>query len=55
MEDYPHPEAEWEEFLERIAEENARCGTVWSPIHGTLRPWIDLEELGKLNNVEDSV
>jgi len=45
VETYPHPEAQWNDFIRRIAEENAKCAPIWSPKFKDMRPWINMEAL----------
>ncbi len=45
VDSYPHPEAEWAEFLSAVDRENAKCASIWNPVTQTVKPWIDIAAL----------
>jgi hypothetical protein len=45
IDDYPHPELEFDAFLHKIESKNASAGMVWDPIDKRDKHWIDTRKL----------
>lgn len=45
MNSYPHPEADFNAFVNVIQTANGRTGTVWSPKEKANREWVNVKKL----------
>jgi hypothetical protein len=45
IDDYPHPELEFDLFLRKIESKNATAGMTWDPIDKRDKHWIDTKKL----------
>jgi hypothetical protein len=45
IDEYPHPELEFDAFLHKIESKNAAAGTTWDPIDRRDKHWIDTKKL----------
>jgi hypothetical protein len=43
----PHPDANWEVFMESVGNATSSLGVVWDPIKQVDHPWIRVEKLVK--------
>lgn len=45
LDDYPHPELDFDEFANYIDTKNAAVGQVWDPVAKRDKHWIDKKKL----------
>jgi hypothetical protein len=45
IEDYPHPELEFDAFLRCVQQKSAAAGHTWDPLEKRSKPWIDERKL----------
>lgn len=45
LDDYPHPELEFDQFLHCVEQKSAAAGQTWDPIDKKNKPWIDARKL----------
>ena len=42
---YPHPEIQWPEFIDRVNAENTKLPRIWNPRNGSVEHWISVSKL----------
>lgn len=45
LDEIPHPEADWQEFLRNVKILNQKQAIVFCPVEEMLRPWVDINQL----------
>jgi hypothetical protein len=45
IDDYPHPELEFDAFLRCVQQKSAAAGQTWDPLEKRSKPWFDERKL----------
>lgn len=48
----PHPDGNWDSFIQAVAAATEALGVVWDPIKQVNHPWIRIEKLTKIYSHE---
>jgi hypothetical protein len=49
LDDYPHPEEDWKEFISKVDSMNKQAGKVWAPNKNKYQDWINTSRLSSLH------
>lgn len=47
--DIPHPEVDWQLFIEWVITQNKAVGKVWCPVSNKFKDWIDVKRLARIH------